>query len=291
MEEASQEKEEKPEKPEEDAEEEEEDKEEKRYERFGRVVFVLDYNKTAAVKQILALITLHNTKVMKMESGPSRALATRQLTDAEKKDHTLDILTGFIVMDRTSRIILIEGLRSGALKDVVEAVGRPQKNHKKWKMLYHPDVGFSERRYIDFDLCLKQIKLRQHSLEVLMQRPDLYDRSRTEEDVAITLECLMEMKRAERMHTLKLNCSFPTAKNLLTIETQYGDFVTDLELEGGCVDDDGTKTDGSKGSKSKGSKSKGSQGGSKSGRPESRSKSIGSKESKDNTSAQGSKKS
>lgn len=274
--------------------EEEDDEETKidlRYERFGRVILVLDYKKTTIVKKLLALITLHNTKVMNMESGPSRALATRQLTDAEKANNNLDILSGFIVMDRTCRVILIEGLRSGALNDVVEAVGRPQKNHKKWKMLYHPDVGFSERRYVDFDLCLKQIKLRQYSLEVLMQRPDLYDRSRTEEDVAVTLECLMEFKRAERMHTLKLNCSFPTAKNLLTIETQYGDFVTDLELEGGCVDDDGTKTDGSKGSKSKGSKSKGSQGGSKSGRPESRSKSIGSKESKDNTSAQGSKKS
>merc|ERR1719262_1918426 len=251
MEEASQEKEEKPEKPEEDAEEEEEDKEEKRYERFGRVVLVLDYKKTTIVKKLLALITLHNTKVMNMESGPSRALATRQLTDAEKKDHTLDILTGFIVMDRTSRIILIQGLRSGALKDVVEAVGRPQKNHKKWKMLYHPEVGFSERRYVHFDLCLKQIKLRQHSLEVLMQRPDLYDRSRTEEDVAVTLECLMEMKRAERMHVLKLNSSFPTARNLLIIETQYGDFVTDLELEGGCVEDD-NRTEGQRSKSSKG---------------------------------------
>lgn len=246
-------------------EEDDEDEEgivDKRYERFGRVVLVLDYKKTTIVKKLLALITIHNTKVMNMESGPSRALATRQLTDQEKQDHTLDILTGFIVMDRTSRIILIEGLRAGALKDVVEAVGRPQKNHKKWKMLYHPECGFSERKYVDFDLCLKQIKLRQHSLEVLMQRPDLYDRSRTEEDVAITLECLMEMKRAERMHILKGNLSFPTAKNLLTIETQYGDFVDDLELEGGCVGDDsktvGSGSKGSKGGRTSPTKSQGS---------------------------------
>jgi hypothetical protein len=117
-------------------------------------------------------------------------------------------------------------------------------------MLYHPDVGFSERRYVDLNLCLKQIKLRQSSLEILMQRPDLYDRKKTEEGVFDPLECLMEMKRADRMHILKLNCAFPIARDLLTIETQYGDFVTDAELEGGCAEDETSTQAGSRKSKS-----------------------------------------
>eukprot|EP00746_Dinoflagellata_sp_MGD_P001395 gnl/MRDRNA2_/MRDRNA2_102626_c0_seq1.p1 gnl/MRDRNA2_/MRDRNA2_102626_c0~~gnl/MRDRNA2_/MRDRNA2_102626_c0_seq1.p1 ORF type:complete len:1096 (-),score=238.69 gnl/MRDRNA2_/MRDRNA2_102626_c0_seq1:316-3603(-) len=234
---------------------EEEIKPDLTYERFGRIVLVLDYKKTTIVKKLLALITLHNTKVMKMEDGPSRAVATRQLTDAEKADLNLDILTGFIVMDRTTRIVLIEGLRSGGLNHVIETIGRPNANSKKWKMLHHPDVGFSERRYADFDLCLKQIKLRQQSLELLMQRPDLYDAKRTETDVSVTLQCLMEIKRAERMHILKAYGSFPTTKGLVTVETQYGDFVTDAELEGGCAEDD-TKTEGSRSKASSGTQKK-----------------------------------
>ncbi|CAE8717646.1 unnamed protein product, partial [Polarella glacialis] len=41
----------------------------------------------------------------------------------------------------------------------------------------------------------------------------------------------------ERVHVLKLMDSFPAAKSIVTIETQYGDFVAEKELAGGCLDE------------------------------------------------------
>jgi len=48
---------------------------------------------------------------------------------------------------------------------------------------------------------------------------------------------LLEIKRAERIHVLKFMDSFPVAQSIESIETQYGDFVADKELDGGCLDD------------------------------------------------------
>lgn len=48
---------------------------------------------------------------------------------------------------------------------------------------------------------------------------------------------LLEIKRAERIHGLKFTDSFPVAQSIESIETQYGDFVADKELNGGCLDD------------------------------------------------------
>jgi len=209
-----------------------------RYERFSRVVLVLDYKKTTAVKKILQMVAMNNLEAVGLDSSQLRMLATKQLTEEQKADPKLDVIAGFIVMDRSTRIIVLEGLRDGGIRKVVNEIGLGHHaNTKRWKALYHPEVGFSQRLYLDFDLCLKQIKLRQSSLDVLMQRADLYDSSRSEPEVLSALQCLMEMKRAERIHVLKAK-GFPIAASLVAIETQYGDFVTSQELEGGCLGDD-----------------------------------------------------
>lgn len=208
------------------------------FECYGRVVFVFDYRKTTVVKRLLSMVNEINTRSVGLDAGGGRSLATQKLTAEQKEDRTLDILTGFIVMDRSMRVIVIEGLRHGSLPSIVEEVGRPQKNSRKWKVLYHPDIGFSSRLYADFDLSLKQIKLRQSSIDFLMHRPELYDHSRCEQETTNALQGLLELRRAERIHSLKELNAFPSSTGLLEIETQYGDFVTDAELSGGCLVDE-----------------------------------------------------
>eukprot|EP00747_Dinoflagellata_sp_TGD_P212465 gnl/TRDRNA2_/TRDRNA2_85555_c0_seq1.p1 gnl/TRDRNA2_/TRDRNA2_85555_c0~~gnl/TRDRNA2_/TRDRNA2_85555_c0_seq1.p1 ORF type:complete len:1245 (+),score=270.97 gnl/TRDRNA2_/TRDRNA2_85555_c0_seq1:46-3780(+) len=211
-----------------------------RYERYSRVVLVVDNRQSTIVRRLLGVVAKNNTEAMGLLGAQVQALGSMELTEAQRADPELDILTGFVVMDRSARVICVEGLRDGAMKQVVEEVGvGTHKNSRRCKVLYHSEVGFSTRAYVDFNLCLKQIKLRQEKLEVLMHRSDLYDRSKSEKEVADTLQGLMEMKRAERLHVLKSLECFPTAAGLVVIETQYGDFVSNEELEGGHCHTDG----------------------------------------------------
>ena len=84
-----------------------------------------------------------------------------------RKQLDFDILTGFIVMDRRSRIIVVprrlqnalgaqvECLREGrALQRLLEVL--PEENASTLKVLFNPELGFSKRLYVDFNLVLKQ---------------------------------------------------------------------------------------------------------------------------------------
>ncbi|CAE8622067.1 unnamed protein product, partial [Polarella glacialis] len=178
-----------------------------RYERFARMVIVVDYKRTTVVKKLLATVNSNNVGAMNLESGQARALAAVELTEKQKDDQNLDILTGFIVMDRNTRIIVVEGLRDGAMKKVVEVVGTV--STKKLKVLFNQELGFSKRLYTDFNLVLKQVKLRQPTLQGLTQRPDLCLPGRGEEEVTRGLNQLMEMKRAERLPTVLMALCLP----------------------------------------------------------------------------------
>lgn len=205
-----------------------------RYERFARLVVVVDYRKTTVLKLLLQTVKQHNAEAMQLDLGQARAIATVKLDEEQKKLDT-DIMTGFIVMDRRTRIIVVECLRDGqALSRLLEVL--PEENTAKFKVLFNPELGFSKRLYVDFNLVLKQVKLRQ-SLDSLTQRPDLCLQSKCDPAVSRGLNQLMEMKRAERIHVLKLMDSFPSAVCVEDIETQYGDFVAEKELHGGCLDD------------------------------------------------------
>ena len=205
-----------------------------RYERFARLVVVVDYRKTTVVKQLLQTVQQHNAEAMQLDIGQARAIATVKLDDEQKK-LDLDILTGFIVMDRRTRIIVVECLRDGkALQRLLEVL--PEENTSRLKVMFNPELGFSKRLYVDFNLVLKQVKLRQ-TLHSLTQRPDLCLPSKCDVAVSHGLNQLMDMRRAERIHVLKLMNSFPSAVCIEDIETQYGAFVNEKELHGGCMDD------------------------------------------------------
>lgn len=233
-----------------------------RYERYRRLVMVMNYRMSSLAKNLISIVQENNIVAADVDEAQARGLAAVELTQQQRGDETLDILTGFVLIDRRTRIVVIEGLCDGAawpkLLDVA-GVGR-ERMTRKCRILYHPGVGFRHRMYTDFNLCLKQIKIRARTLEKLIHRSDLYDDTRSEKEASSTLMRLAELKRVERLHNLKASTSFPTASGLLAVEMQYGDFVTDAELVGGCTSRDrnqdhdaGTDGDGSSTSRSRSS--------------------------------------
>lgn len=206
------------------------------YEKYGRMVLVLSYRKTTPVKKLLHFLADHNSRVIGMSSSaPSRALANVQLTEQQRKDSNLDVLTGFCLLDRVRRIVVIEGLRGEGkgLARLVASIDRARANSHRFKLLHHPEVGFSKRLYSSFDLTLRQVKLRT-SLDKLLAKPDLYDAAQTDSKVTDVLNKLIEIDCAVCLQTLKQRNLFPSVADMVLIQTLYGDFLSENELTGGC---------------------------------------------------------
>jgi hypothetical protein len=214
-----------------------------RYECYQRLAIVLQYRMSSKVRSLLLLVKENNRQALKLGRVDGSRLEDYELTEEQKKNRDLDILTGFIFLDRRHRIIVIEGLRDGAAWPKVLDICRvgTERNSKKCKILYHPNLGCSQRLYADFNLQLKQIKLRMSSLEKLLLRSEVYNITRSDQEATAALMSLADLKRVERLHHLKASTSFPTAKGMCAVETHYGVSLTDLEIEGGCAlrgDDD-----------------------------------------------------
>jgi hypothetical protein len=209
-----------------------------RYERFGRLILVLHYNETQHVKQLLKVVREVNELAFGLEPG-SRELQTRQLSDEEKADVNKDMLTGFIVLDGSIRIAVVEGLRGGALDRLAASLPRDKANDERIKFLYNPNIGFPTRAFVDFaqPLAMKQVRLRQR-LDLLAQQFKIYDPAIPAliEGSAKAVLSLVKMRTAIRMHRVTMS-DFPMPTWIEKLENQYGDFITDEELEGGVAPD------------------------------------------------------
>merc|ERR1712032_1377706 len=102
-------------------------------------------------------------------------------------------------------------------------------NRGRCKILFHPGIVFRQRLYIDFNLSLKHIKLKKPTLETTMQSMGI-GIEQCSVDVVEALECLMALKRAKRMHSLKKMNAFPSSAGILQVGMLFGDFVSDTDM-------------------------------------------------------------
>eukprot|EP00391_Amoebophrya_sp_Ameob2_P001228 CAMPEP_0179004542 /NCGR_PEP_ID=MMETSP0795-20121207/13366_1 /TAXON_ID=88552 /ORGANISM="Amoebophrya sp., Strain Ameob2" /LENGTH=1339 /DNA_ID=CAMNT_0020698823 /DNA_START=193 /DNA_END=4212 /DNA_ORIENTATION=+ len=205
-----------------------------RHERFGRLIYVLDIQNEKTATQVLRIVQETNQKATNLEHAHVSTLKNYELSEAERKDPEMDVLTGYVLLDKRCRIMVIEGLRKGGIKRLLEEIPRLEKNDEKNRLIGNNDVGFSDRLYLPFNLSLKHIKIRQN-LEVLTgTKPELYDVTRCAPEIFTIVEQLRELKRATRIQHAKeyLNC-FPTVECLTKLEILYGDYISDEELAGG----------------------------------------------------------
>ncbi|CAD7939528.1 unnamed protein product [Amoebophrya sp. A120] len=205
-----------------------------RHERFGRLVYVLDVQNERVATEVLRIVTAQNQKATGLEHAHVSTLKNYELSEKEQKDPEMDILTGYVLLDKKCRIMVVEGLRKGGIRRLLEEIPRLDPNDEKNRLIGNNDVGFSDRLYLPFNLSLKHIKIRQN-LEVFTgTRPELYDVTRCAPEIFEIVEQLRELKRATRIHHAKeyLKC-FPRVECLIKLEILYGDYISDEELAGG----------------------------------------------------------
>ncbi len=136
-------------------------------------------------------------------------------------------------MDAEHRIFVIEGL--GGVGRSVNCFYndnlRQRPNDKKYKLLYNPEVRFKNRMYMDFQVVIKKIKLRD-TLTKIMGAPDVYLRAKVPEDIYDTLQKLAEMRKLDRIKHVRDFNLFPTTERLLNLERKYGDSLSHYDLYG-----------------------------------------------------------
>ena len=127
---------------------------------YERLIIVLPYRAPDAVKTIESTFERINLECLGLES--QRYLNTKELSDEEKTNRSLDYLCGFEIMDAEFRLFIIEGCGgfSRSIDQFYKANERARPNDKKFKMLYNSQVRFKNRIYTDFNVAMKRIKLR-----------------------------------------------------------------------------------------------------------------------------------
>ncbi|CAD7942483.1 unnamed protein product [Amoebophrya sp. A25] len=205
-----------------------------KHERYGRLVYVLDIQNEKTATEVLRIVREVNQKAVGLENAHISVLKNYELSDAEKLNPELDVLTGFCLLDKKCRIFVVEGLRKGGIARLLREIPRMEPNDEKNRLIGNNDVGFSDTLYQRFNLSLKHVKIRQN-LEVLTgTKPELYDVTRCAPEIFTIVEQLRELKRASRIQHAKdyLKC-FPTVECLTKLEILYGDYISDEELAGG----------------------------------------------------------
>ena len=198
---------------------------------FERIIIIVPYKSPEAVKHIEATFERINLAGLNLEN--SRYLNTKELTEEERADRAIDFLGGFEIMDSEFRMFIIEGLggRGHGMDQFYRANERTRPNDKKFTMLYNPQVRFKNRLYLDFNVSLKKIRLRD-KLTATMGAPDVYLRSKVPEDMYDTLQKFAEIRKLDRAGLVRDFNLFPITENLLTLERKYGDALNHEDLYG-----------------------------------------------------------
>jgi len=195
------------------------------------MILIIPYKSPEIVKHIEAVFERINLVGLNLEN--SRYLNTKELSEEEKADRTLDFLGGFEIMDTDFRMFIIEGLggKGHGMDQFYRASERSRPNDKKFKMLYNPIVRFKNRLYSEFNVAIKKIRLRD-SLTKIMGAPDVYLRSKVPEDMYDTLQKFAEIRKLDRASLVRDFNLFPITENLLTLERKYGDSLNYEDLHG-----------------------------------------------------------
>lgn len=198
---------------------------------FERIIIIVPYKSPEIVKHIEAIFERINLAGLNLEN--SRYLNTKELSKEERRNRSLDFLGGFEIMDSEFRMFILEGLggRGHGMEQFYRANERVRPNDKKFKMLYNPQVRFKNRMYLDFNVSIKKIRLRD-PLTKIMGAPDVYLRSKVPEDMYDTLQKFAEIRKLERASLVRDFNLFPITENLLTLERKYGDSLNHEDLYG-----------------------------------------------------------
>ena len=83
-------------------------------------------------------------------------------------------------------MFVFEGLSEGAMAILEKEIPRLEPNSDKFKILKNIDLKFKERIFLDFNMEILRIRLRE-KLDNILSKPDIYIRTKVPENICNTL--------------------------------------------------------------------------------------------------------
>mmetsp|Transcript_4970 Transcript_4970/g.3585 ORF Transcript_4970/g.3585 Transcript_4970/m.3585 type:complete len:224 (-) Transcript_4970:291-962(-) len=198
---------------------------------FERAIIIIPYKSPETVKQIDSSFERINLEGLGFDNV--RYLNTKEFSEEERRNRKLDFLGGVCIMDAEMRMYIFEGLggENKAMNKFYLENERQRPNDKKYKLIYNPEVRFKNRLYLDFNVMIKKIKLRD-TISKIMGAPDVYLRSKVPDEIYDTLQKVAEIRKLDRMHLVRNFNLFPEPPRLLNLERKYGDALSYEDLYG-----------------------------------------------------------
>ncbi|KAL3851655.1 hypothetical protein ACJMK2_015384 [Sinanodonta woodiana] len=199
---------------------------------FGRIVFKFDYKNVVFLNKLQTLVTKINARALELDDMPQHvidaALSTYKLSSTQQESRTLDIVTGFQVLDGTMHLFILEGLRDKAVDEIWE--GLPQPENSDVKVLFNSNLTFSKRLYGSLDVDLCRVKLHE-PLEDIVRQPLLYVRDMVPKPCFEGLIKLFQIVKATKVTDVVRNDLFPTADMVVSVSKEFGVPFTTEDFE------------------------------------------------------------
>ncbi|XP_065909362.1 uncharacterized protein [Dysidea avara] len=192
---------------------------------FGRIVFNLSYQHKELVQQLLTLVNNINIKALGLNDIPEdealAILSTYKLTKEQIMDSSLDVVTGFHVLDGEVHIIVLEGLRDEGILHIWENTPRhSSQSMGVVEVLYNSDYAFSERLYGDLDVEICCVRLHQ-PLHRLVQMSQPYVWNKMPHQCFQGLMCINGLQQVSKLSDATRMDLFPTVQMIQQVSMEF----------------------------------------------------------------------
>ncbi len=149
---------------------------------FTRMIFVFKYMDDDMLHNISDAIEKVNKKALPNMQGSTRSYSYSASEIEASQKGSLDVISGFMIIDDDTRIVCLEGLAgpNQGMESLFIDLPRLKENDDSLKILCNPQVLFPNRAYPEFGPDIRRIRVRD-KLKKLARKPELYDRKQVEE--------------------------------------------------------------------------------------------------------------
>ena len=188
-----------------------ESEKEKNLERF---IYYTTYNDINFMEKIIPLFEEINQKAFNLRSA--KEIYTYGLSEEERNNNEIDYISGFQIIDKVSRLTILEGISGKAMQKIKEAFPKTQMNNKAYMVFSDSNILFNKRLYSIFDLSLKFIKIRMNLSDVLTTF-DVYLNANKYREIYDAFMNLGSILKAETLKEITNENLFPNGENLLLL--------------------------------------------------------------------------
>ncbi|TPX63674.1 hypothetical protein SpCBS45565_g06470 [Spizellomyces sp. 'palustris'] len=190
---------------------------------FGRVVIVTSAQDESIAELVHETIVAQNLKALNIQAESEKErrmiLEAYTLSDEEKCNVELDILTGYHIFDSQMRILLVEGLLDGGTAHLLEILPKSDAYH----LWYNPSITFTSRIWLAAPGLL-YLKL-DPSLSEIMRQTSTYLRKRTSSESFECLEMLNQILHLDSSSTPAPIGHYPSTDLINAIAENFGQVV------------------------------------------------------------------